>query len=255
MSPVHRDFGHLDLRVGPLARRSRAASASSCSSMASVTSASACSSRGIHRSLIARSRYLVASASASTTRRASAAAACSHRRGERNAVGLPRSGERRPVPGGGDGDDARGAGGVPDAHADGVRNGHVGDQAIGGQPDGPLAAEHRSPQQPPFGLSTAAVPFLGGLRRGLVKSAEFLGKDPELVVPGPRAGLCASLPGLSRGRSAPARPGPLTPERRSGQLRWMRAARTWGAPPQGLRRYPLGVGKRLKRSSAREIRT
>ena len=61
---------------GPVAMRSRVASASSCSSMASVTSASACSSRGIHRSLVAQSRYRVASGSASTTRSAFAAAAC-----------------------------------------------------------------------------------------------------------------------------------------------------------------------------------
>jgi len=61
---------------GPVAMRSRVASASSCSSIASVTSASACSSRGIHRSLVAQSRYRVASGSASTTRSAFAAAAC-----------------------------------------------------------------------------------------------------------------------------------------------------------------------------------
>jgi hypothetical protein len=63
--------------AGDTAKRSLAASARSVSSMVKVTAASACSSRGIHRSLTARSRYRVARTSASTARTAAAVAACS----------------------------------------------------------------------------------------------------------------------------------------------------------------------------------
>ena len=149
--------------------------------MASVTSASACSSRGIHRldraEPIPGGEHLGFNHPKSLSR-----GGVLDGRGERAAVGLPGRGERRPVPGAGTGMTQVVLAGCRTPMVKRVGNGHVGDLASSSEPYSPLAAEHRSSQQPSLGVDAAAIPFLGGLRRKLTESAELVGEDPEFPV-------------------------------------------------------------------------
>ena len=143
-----------------------------------------------------------------------------HRRFEGGGMGLPRPGHGRTIPGNGDRDDAGWAGRVPDSHGDGIGDRHRRGPAIGGQPDRPLTAQHRCPQQPPLGVGAAAVPLRGGPRLGLAEPAEFSLEDPELPV--------EQVGAAPRDLQAPGQPEPSRSAWRHGEPR---PAHGW--PPPG----------------------
>ena len=198
--------------------------------MANVTSARACSRRGIHLSLIARSRCRVASVSASMTFSASAAARVPDSGGERGAVRLPRSCQRRAIPGRRRRDDTCRARGVADPHGRGVGDRHLREQAVVSQSDRTLAAEQRSPQQPGFRLGLAVPPLCRGLRCGFPCLVQLGLEDAQLAVEQTRRPRRA----VSRRRcsqSRPARPSGTTAMLIPRLPGWMGPMVSWEAGP------------------------